>query len=212
MLHTAYFVALQKGYRISDLSLVYPLARGTGPLLATAVAVVALGERPSGLAVGGALLIGIGAMTLANVPKGSDAVAGITFALITGALIATYTLWDKYAVSDLDIPPVVYDWANNSVRSLILVPLLVLRRNEVGSIWRTNRGRVVAVAVLAPFAYILVLTALAFSPVSYVAPAREISIVVGTLLGTHVLAETDARRRLVASAAIVVGLVALSVG
>src|SRR5262245_10618273 len=56
-LHTAYFVLLNQGYRAGDLSLVYPLARGTGPLLSSLAAIVFLGERPSVIALAGALLI-----------------------------------------------------------------------------------------------------------------------------------------------------------
>ena len=59
-LHTAYFVLLNQGYRTGDLSLVYPLARGTGPLLSTVAAIVFLGERPTVVALLGALLVGSG--------------------------------------------------------------------------------------------------------------------------------------------------------
>jgi uncharacterized membrane protein len=71
---------------------------------------------------------------------------------------------------------------------------------------------VVAVAILCPLAYILVLTALVFTPVSYVAPAREISILVGALLGTQLLAEQDAARRLFAAVAMIAGIVCLAIG
>src|SRR5262249_46481581 len=60
VLHLGYFLMLQSGYRTGDLSLVYPLARGTGPMITVAAAIVLLGERPSPVAMGGALLIGIG--------------------------------------------------------------------------------------------------------------------------------------------------------
>jgi len=57
-----------------------------------------------------------------------------------------------------------------------------------------------------------VLTAMVFTPVSYVAPAREISILVGALMGTQLLAEGDVRRRLAAAAAMVAGIICLAVG
>src|ERR687883_1555555 len=65
-LHTAYFLLLLRGYRVGDLSLVYPLARGTGPLLAGAAAVLFFGERPSVPVVAGALCVTGGALTLAR--------------------------------------------------------------------------------------------------------------------------------------------------
>ena len=68
------------------------------------------------------------------------------------------------------------------------------------------------VAILIPLSYILVLTAMSFTPVSYVAPAREISILIGTALGARLLAEGDARRRLAAASAMVLGIVGLAIG
>ena len=66
--------------------------------------------------------------------------------------------------------------------------------------------------MLSPISYILVLTALTISPVSYVAPTREISILLGAVLGTRLLAESDAQRKLVASGAMVLGVIALAFG
>ncbi len=68
------------------------------------------------------------------------------------------------------------------------------------------------VAALAPLAYILVLTALVFTPVSYVAPVREVSILIATAMGAQLLVEGDARRRLLAAGAVVAGVVALALG
>jgi drug/metabolite transporter (DMT)-like permease len=66
--------------------------------------------------------------------------------------------------------------------------------------------------VLIPLAYILVLTAMQFTPVSYVAPAREISILIGTAMGVRLLGETDAPRRLAGAGAMVLGVIGLAVG
>ena len=101
-LHTGYFLLLNQGYRVGDLSLVYPLARGTGPLLSTLAAILFLGERPSVIALVGAFLIIGGVMVLAgNLARlrQSGTRAAVGYALITGLFIAAYTLWDKQAVS-----------------------------------------------------------------------------------------------------------------
>ena len=66
--------------------------------------------------------------------------------------------------------------------------------------------------ILGPLSYILVLTALVFMPVSYVAPAREISILVGTAMGARLLGEGNAPWRLAAAGGIVHGVMALAVG
>ena len=95
---------------------------------------------------------------------------------------------------------------------IVLTPFALRRWNDVRHHWSGNRLEVFGVAVLSPLAYILVLTALVFTPVSYVAPAREISILIGTGMGTRFLAEGEGRRRMVAAIAIVAGVLALALG
>ncbi len=214
-LHTGYFLLLNQAYRTGDLSLVYPLARGTGPLLSTLAAILFLGERPSAIALIGALLIIGGVMVLAGnftrLRQGGARTA-VGYALITGLFIAGYTLWDKQAVSRFAIMPMVLDWGANVGRAILLTPFALHYSEEAVIEWREHKWEAVAVAILIPLAYILVLTAMSFTPVSYVAPAREISILIGTALGARLLAEGDARRRLAAAGAMVLGIVALAIG
>ena len=96
----------------------------------------------------------------------------------------------------------------------MLLTAIVLRgrRSSVALAWRTSRGAAAGVALLSPLAYVLILYALAHAPVSAVAPARELSILIGTMLGATVLSEGDGARRAVASAAILAGIVALALG
>ena len=214
-LNVAYFIFLQRGYRAGDLSIVYPLARGTGPVLATAAAVLIFGERPTPVAIAGAVAIAGGVFVLTGDPRrlrerGVGTAVG--YALLTGVTIATYTLWDKRAVSALLIPPVLYEWGANVFRALILTPAALSRWTEVKAEWTANRAAALAVASLSPLAYILVLTALAISPVSYVAPTREIGILFGVLLGARTLAEADIGRRSIAAILMVGGVIALALG
>src|SRR5438067_2544253 len=97
------------------------------------------------------------------------------------------------------------DYGSNVGRSFLLLPLAAQRWDQVKAEWTTKPGYVLAVAVLIPFSYILVLTAMAFTPVSYVAPAREISILVGTIFGSRLLGEGHSVRRVAAGGAMVVG-------
>ncbi len=215
VLHVGYFLSLQHGYRAGDLSLVYPLARGTGPMLSSAAAILLFGERPTAVAMAGTVLIGVGIYLLTSTPgslRQAGARRAVGFALLTGAIIAAYTLWDKRAVSTLGIPPLLLDWGGNVGRVAILTPVVLGRFDEVRRLWRMHRREIVWVAVLTPLSYILVLTALVFTPVSYVAPAREISILVGTAMGARLLAEGHAGRRLAAAGAMVVGVAALALG
>ena len=107
ILHVAYFLALQRGYQLGDLSVVYPIARGTGPLLTTIAAVILLGERPSAIALLGAALIALGVFALAKPDRQTAAHArsAIAFGLLTGVLIAAYTICDKRAVASYGVPP-----------------------------------------------------------------------------------------------------------
>jgi drug/metabolite transporter (DMT)-like permease len=215
VLHLVYFLMLQGGYRFGDLSLVYPIARGTGPMLSSAAAIVFFGERPTPIAIAGTVLVGAGIFLLAGNPaalRGAGARRAVGFAVLTGATIAAYTLWDKRAVSVLGIPPLLLDWGSNLGRTLLVAPVAFARFDAVRAVWRAHRREVILVALLTPMAYILVLTALAFTPVSYVAPAREISILVGTAMGARLLAEGDVRRRMFAAGAMVLGVTALAVG
>ena len=215
VLHTVYYLLLDRGYRSGDLSVVYPIARGTGPLITVLCAVLLLGEQPSALALTGALLIGGGAIALTGDPRKlrqSGNFHAVGFALLTGCMIASYTLVDKIAVAAWLIPPLVQDWATNFGRVLFMTPMLAGRKHEIVPTWRRAKKEIVAVALLCPLSYILVLTAMVFTPVSYAAPAREVSILVAALMGTQLLAEGDTVRRLAAAAAMVAGIVCLALG
>jgi len=215
VLHTAYYMLLDRGYRSGDLSIVYPIARGSAPLITVLCAVLFLQEHPSPVAVAGALLIGGGAVALTGDPRKlrqSGNLHAVGFALLTGCMIASYTLVDKVAVWAYLIPPLVQDWATNLGRVFLMTPMALRQKDEIGPTWRRAKKEIVAVAVLCPLSYILVLTAMVFTPVSYVAPAREISILVAALMGTHLLAEADGRRRLIAAGSMVAGIVCLTLG
>ena len=215
VLHTVYYLLLDKGYRVGDLSLVYPLARGSGPLIAVAAAILFLGEHPSPLAIAGAIMIGTGAFILTGDPhklRQSGALHAVGFALLTGTVIAAYTLWDKVAVSTILIPPLLQDWGTNLGRTLLMVPLAARNSGKIRYAWNNFRKEVIMVAIMGPLSYIMILSAMAFTPVSYVAPSREISILIAALMGSHFLAEGNLGRRMLAATAMVIGVIALAVG
>lgn len=215
LLHVGYFLLLARGYRAGDFSLVYPLARGVGPLLASAIAVVVLGERPTPLAVAGALLIAGGVFALAGDPRAlrrAGAGRAVQAALLTGLFIAAYTLWDKQAVAAAGIPPLVYFCGLTATSTALLLPLALRRWEDVRRTWASHWRVTLAAGALMLIAYVLVLTALVLAPVSYVAPAREVGILFGVVLGARLLGEGHTRQRLAAAAAMVLGLVLLSVG
>ncbi len=217
LIHTSYFLLLDRAYRSGgDLSIVYPLARATGPMITIVVAITILGERPGAVPLAGAVLIAASALLLTGNPfawhRGESRHA-VGFALLTGCMIATYTVWDKASVASWLVPPLLFDWGCNAFRVLVLVPFT--RRRQPGAIaraWRERRGTVIAIAVLSPLSYILVLTAMVFTPVSLVAPAREVSILFAALMGAHLLREGDLARRAVAAIGMVLGMAGLALG
>jgi drug/metabolite transporter (DMT)-like permease len=231
LLQAGYFLSLQAGYRLGDLSLVYPVGRGSGALLAALAGIVLLGERPGPAGITGIALVVLGVLAL-GVPGGarppaqaSAAPAGravpgrpspvpraLTFALLTGLFIACYTLWDKYAVSTLKVPPLVQGYASLPAMALLIAPFALADRPGTARMWRHYRGQVIGAAVLTPLAYILVLVALSFTAVAAVAPAREVSVLAGVLLGRTMLGEAGLARRLAAAAAIAAGIICIAVG
>ena len=120
---------------------------------------------------------------------------------MTGTFIASYTLWDKYAVSTLNVPPLLQGYASLPVMALVLAPSALRHRDRTTRVWRRYRRQVAGAAVLSPLAYILVLIAMSFTAVSAVAPAREVSVLAGVVLGRRLLGEGSLARRLAAAAA-----------
>jgi drug/metabolite transporter (DMT)-like permease len=195
IIHLGYSLCLQRGYQVADLSVVYPVARGTGPMLSSIGAFILLGESPSTHGVLGlfAVVAGIAMITTqGNLaafrrPRGHE---GVQWGLTTGALIASYTVVDGYGVKVLGIGPVVLDWFSNFVRVLMLTPMMLSGRGHMKASMKGRWWLALAVGALSPLSYILVLTALDWgAPLSLVAPAREMSMMVGAMFGMLILRE-----------------------
>lgn len=219
ILEALYYWTLAQAYRYGELSLVYPIARGTAPILVPILAALFLGERLSGLALGGIGLVVIGTIVIHAPGLGWPTMRGITgalgqlgtrYALLTGLVIATYSALDKYGVSL--VTPVLYAYLLFLGLTVALVPLVLRQRAALSREWKLHRGSIVVVGVLAPGSYGLVLLALTLAPVSYVAAAREISVVLAAVLGAAVLHEGYGRQRLLGSVAIAAGLMLLVLG
>ena len=219
VLEAVYFVLLSAAYRRGDLSVVYPIARGTAPLLAVVIGVVLLGER---LGVAGsigviALLVGF---LLLQQPwqalrghRGID--PSIAFALATGVAIATYSAIDR--VGTRLIEPLTYAailWVTGAV---LLV--LWIRFVAGGDVFAGGREQLRSAAIggwLTLAAYLLILWALSVAPLSAVAPLRELAAVFAAAWGSFRLGEAadrvDAVRRVGASLLILAGALLLAVG
>ena len=222
VLHVVYFVVLLRGYRKADLTVVYPLARGSGPLLSSVVAITVLGEQISALGVAGIAGVVGGVFLIAGGPglwrASQDPAArkrihkGIVYGLLTGMFIASYTLVDGYAVRVLAMSPILVDYMGNFVRVALLAPVVVRDLPAARVLWQAQWRFALMVAVISPVSYVLVLYAMQEAPISHVAPAREVSMLFAAIIGGHLLGEGDRVARLVGALCIAAGVSALALG
>ncbi len=229
IIHLFYFLILQRGYQKSDLSVVYPIARGTGPVLATLGAVYFLHESISQAGIVGLffVLIGIGLISelpifnlfytndknnirLTDKNKLKTLELGILYGLSTGIFIACYTLLDAFAVRQLKIPILLVEYISHPFRVLMLLPFVARQPRHTLQLWQEYPRKLLLIALICPLPFMLVLYALQYAPVGYVAPAREFSIVVGVFLGAKLLAEKNMTQRLIGATCIVFGIIILS--
>jgi uncharacterized membrane protein len=213
-LHLLYTECLLRGYRSGDLSVVYPLARGTGPLLSSLGAILVLRESFSLMAAGGALLVATGIVTICGGLKAllrPHARAGLIWGGLTGIVIASYTLVDGYAARTLLVSPFLIDYAGNAFRTVVLASRANGRwrslRAEFNQCWKEALG----ISVLMPLGYILILFAMRVAPISHVAPAREMSMMIGAWMGARLLREGEVKRRVLGSSLIAAGVAALAI-
>lgn len=222
LLHTIYYIVLLRGYRKADLTVVYPLARGSGPLLSSLAAIVLLGEQISALGlagiagvVGGVFLVagGPGLWRASHDPAQRQRVRkGMVYGLLSGAFIASYTVVDGYAVKILLMSPILVDYMGCLLRMLVLAPALLRDPAAARVLWKQQWKYAVFVGVVSPVSYVLVLYAMQTAPLSHVAPAREVSMLFAALIGGHLLGEGDRALRLIGAACIAAGVMALALG
>jgi drug/metabolite transporter (DMT)-like permease len=216
VLHLLYALTLNRGYNVGDLSVVYPVARGTGPLIASIGAIFVLGERPSAIGLLGVVLIIAGILLIAGawspaLYRGSPRAAkGLSYGLLTGLCIAAYTMNDAYAVKVLLVSPVLIDYFGNVVRLIFLTPPILSNRTALRDEWRKNAKFAAAIGALMPLSYILCLFAMRLAPVSYVAPARELSMLVGAYFGAKLLREGNTRQRIMGTVLMIGGIIGLA--
>jgi drug/metabolite transporter (DMT)-like permease len=223
LVEAVYFITLTRAYALGDLSQVYPIARGSAPLFVLLWALFFIGERPTPLGLAGIFIVVVG-LYLINLPSRSDwrrpllgfKSPAARWALLTGLLISIYSAIDKVGVRYVDPLPYLYlflfvtwmalaaQWLNPDRRSAL--------RAELSSDPKRGIARVVAVALLGSSAYGLVLAALRLSPVSYVSPVRELSVVIGAWIGVRFMGEPGGRLRIFAALLVALGVISIALG
>lgn len=215
ILQLAYFLLLQRGYRLGDVSIVYPLARGTGPLLSVVFAIILFGERPGWAGITGAaiLIVGVVVIGLAGgLERFANNSTGIRYGLLVGVMIAAYTLWDANAVVSQGMPPIGYFWVSLLVQVVIFAPAALRTPRRTLAVARRHWFAAIVVGVLAPLAYVLILFAFQQAPVSLVSPAREVSVVLVALGGWLFFREPHPVQRILGSVVVLAGVALLAVG
>ena len=215
ILQIAYFLALQRGYRLGDVSVVYPLARGSGPLLSVIFAILLFGERPGILALIGAGVVVAGVVVIGLAGgRGRFAAnrAGILYGLLVGVVIAAYTLWDANAVVQQKLPPFGYFWITILVQLVAFAPFALNQPKHTIALARRHWAAVLVVGILSPLAYVLILFAFTFVPVALVAPAREVSVVLVALGGWLLFGEPHPVQRIVGAVVVIGGVALLAIG
>ena len=219
VLHVLYFAFLGRSYTRADLSLAYPIARGMGPALVPIIGALLLKEVIAPLAIIGIISVVVGIFTVYWWGNFKDVLheplkifreSGARYALLTGLVIAAYSIWDKVGVSYVN--PFLYMYFLVLGSALFLMPYvwwfhgINIIRVEI----RKKIRSMILSGLLMFLAYALILFALRFSRVSYIAPAREVGIVVGVVFGTLLLGEPFGKGRSIGSGLIIAGLVLIS--
>ena len=215
----AYFYATSRAYTLGDLSVTYPLARGSAPLFITLWAVVFLRERPSAVGYAGIVTIAAG-LFLVNLPGWRDVTRPLRglaqpasrWALAAGFCISIYSALDKVGVRF--VSPLLYLYLVLVVTWLAMTPRWWLARqtDALAAEWRKNKWGAIYAGIAVVAAYTLALAAMQRSPVSYVGSVREMSVVLTAWIGATFLGEGKTALRVTASALVVVGIVLIAVG
>ncbi|NKB70193.1 MAG: EamA family transporter [Candidatus Latescibacteria bacterium] len=212
LLHALYLYLLGRTYARGEISVVYPVARGTGVGLTGLAAWVLLGEGVSswgGLGIG-LVLMGIALMSYRG-RRGGPRAEGVGMALGVGGVIACYSLVDKMGVGL--VQPVVYIGGMYLVTVLAMAPFVA--RSFGGQLRTLGRAHIDALLVIglgSSGTYLMILFAFQAGPVGYIVAARESAVIIGALLGVVLLKEPLTPTKGLAIAAIGLGLFCIKAG
>ncbi|MSO91851.1 MAG: EamA family transporter [Rhodospirillales bacterium] len=214
VIHQAYFALLIQAYRFGDLSQVYPLARGLGPLLVTGLAAVVAAEWPNAFGTAGIGLVsgGIASLSLTGRVKREQDSKAVFYAAATGVIIALYTLVDGLGVRSAESSLGYIAWLMVIHGIPMFIGAIVFRRHKLRPFLKTSWKAGVVGGFLAVVSYGLAIYALGQGTMGHVAALRETSVLFGALIGALRFNEPFGPKRIAAAAAIMAGLVLLQIG
>jgi uncharacterized membrane protein len=208
--HGLYVILLARAYMVGDLSQVYPIMRGTSPLLVPMFGLFLLNEYLKIIGWIGIALIVIGIILIGDfrsIRNWKNSNKAIIYAFLVGCMITTYTIIDKLTLKY--VPPITLNEATN-FGNMIALSFFVYKSGGIRKEWKVNWRTILLGGILAPGGYILFLKALELEPVSQLAPMREIGTVFGTLFGILLLKESEGKGRIIASVLITLGIILLA--
>ena len=189
LVHALYFLLLSRAYEEGEISLVYPIARGTGVAGTAVAANLLVNESLSVLGIAGVIAVSMGIVLLGF----RDLLARATYrsalyALLVGGTIIIYSIVDKQGVGRLH--PVAYIYAMFLIPAVLLAPyILVRQRQAAADAWQNRKGYIALIGPGSMATYLIVLFAFQMGKVSYVVAVREFSVVIGSALGVMLLGE-----------------------
>ena len=200
VIETVYLLAISRAYALGNLSVVYPVARGSAPLFLLVASIAILAERPTAFGIAGILMISIGVYAVlgGGLPSG----AALGWSLLSGLMTATYTTVDKIGIQF--VQPLVYIYLVLVVTAVIYTPIVLRRRTRAPA---APMWRVLLAAVTMPLAYALVLTAMRLGmPASYAGSLREMSVIVAAAIGIGFFGEPITPGRMAGACSIAAGI------
>ncbi len=212
VLQAVYNFGLVLDYQLGDFGRMYPLARGTSPVVVALLATFVVGQPMSGLEAGGIAVVCVGLFALAfsdGMPTRADLPA-VAAAVGTGLMIASYTVVDGVAVRRSGSVMGYSCWSFLISAVLVLIGVAAIRRSRFLPALRQGTVRGLTGGLVAMTAYTLVLWAQTRSGLAEVATLRETSILIGAAIGALVLKEGFGRIRVAASAGVVLGIMLIA--
>ncbi|KAB2849305.1 MAG: EamA family transporter [Hyphomicrobiaceae bacterium] len=212
VIHLGYYLALSESYRHGELSQIYPIARGTAPLLTAVAAFLWLGEELGFLGWLGVAVIGGGVLMLSLRRKNDLARfhgRSVTFALLTAVTIMLYTLADGTGARLSDSPIAYIGWLFLLDGVMMLAFGMVYAKGKMIEGMRSSWGLVLAGGFLSTTAYGIAIWAMTKAPIALVATLRETSVLFAAMIGVVFLKEPLLPSRAIAAVLVVIGAVLL---
>ncbi|MBK7581788.1 MAG: EamA family transporter [Myxococcales bacterium] len=212
VVHVFYFAFLLFAYEYGDLSLVYPIARGVGPLIVAGVSALVIGEPVRGVAAAGVVLVSLGVIGIGGAGARAAPKRALGFAALTGVFIAAYTLCDGLGVRAGGSKLAYVAWLHLIIGAPFSSVVFWRRRAVLGAFLSRHGARAIGGGLCSALAYSLVIYAMSVGRIASVASAREVSVVFAALIGARLLGEGLGGRRLIFASAVALGIVCLALG